>query len=178
MRGQRGFSLIELVIVVMIIGVLGAIAIPRLSQGSEAARINAFVAELNTFAKQIELYQLETGNAVADSSTGQFPIELSSYLHENAWQGATPLGGEWDIERSENGVGLAVGVHYQRAWPDEESLQRADAIMDDGNLGTGMFRKIVAGRYYLILEARSFEQAGAGSLLDTGVSPIVNALPN
>lgn len=162
MRGRRGFSLIELVLVVMIIGVLGAIAIPRLSRGSEGASVNAFVKEINTFAMLIEQYQLETGNAISDSSTGIFPNELTGYLHENAWSGKTPLGGEWDIERNDSGVGLAVGVHYQRGGADIEMLKQADAVLDDGNLSTGVFRKLAANRFYLVLEeARSGGVGGA-----------------
>lgn len=152
MRGSRGFSLVELVIVVMIIGVLGAIAIPRLSRGSEGASINAFVAELNTFAGVIDRYQVETGNAIADSSTGKLPSELSDYLHANSWQGQTPLGGQWDIESNDNGVSLAVGVHYQTTRADSDAMQQVDQIMDDGNLETGAFRFLAAGRYYLVLE--------------------------
>lgn len=152
MRGSRGFSLIELVIVVMIIGVLGAIAIPRLSRGSEGASVNAFVAEINTFSKAIERYQLETGNEVSDSTTGRFPVELTDYLHANSWQGGTPLGGVWDIERDDNSVGLAVGVDYEGTRADADALQQVDQIIDDGNLETGNFRFIGAGRYYLVLE--------------------------
>ena len=172
MRGRPGFSLIELVLVVMIIGVIGAIAIPRLSRGSEGASINAFVNEINNLAKTIDLYQLETGNAIADSSTGVLPTELQNVLNANSWEGETPLGGEWDIERNDNGVGLAVGVHYQRGSAETARLKRADAILDDGNLKTGAFRQIGAKRFYLILEeARS---ADAGDIeINGGVSPII-----
>lgn len=149
---SRGFSLVELVIVVMIIGVLGAIAIPRLSRGSEGASVNAFVKEINTLAMVIEKCELETGIGVADSSTGEFPSELKNYLHENSW-GQTPLGGYWDIERDDNGVGLAVGVHYMRSTPDLPSLRKADAILDDGDLKAGAFRLIASKRYYLVLES-------------------------
>lgn len=175
MRGSRGFSLVELVIVVMIIGVLGAIAIPRLSRGSEGASINAFVAEINTFATVIERYQLETGNTISDSSTGEFPKELANYLHENAWQGDTPLGGEWDIESNDNGVGLAVGVHFQRASADEDSFRQADVILDDGNLSSGMFRKLESGRYYLVLQEQRVAGGGDASVdLNVGDTASVN----
>ncbi len=152
MRGRRGFSLIELVIVVMIIGVIGAIAIPRLSRGSEGASVNAFVNEINTFAKLIDQYRLESGERFIDSSTGVSPSELKDYLHQGSWEGETPLGGEWDIESNDSGVTLAVGVHYQRTSADQSALQQVDSILDDGDLKTGAFRLIAAGRYYLVLE--------------------------
>jgi prepilin-type N-terminal cleavage/methylation domain-containing protein len=152
LQGRQGFSLIELVIVVMIIGVLGAIAIPRLSRGSEGAAINAFVNEINTFAKLIDQVQLETGTPIADSQTGKLPSELVNYLNANAWESGTPLGGEWDIERDDSGVALAVGVHFERETPDGDALQAVDEMIDNGNLDTGAFRMIASGRYYLVLE--------------------------
>ena len=153
MLNRRGFSLVELVIVVMIIGIIGAIAIPRLSRGSEGARINAFVAELDTFAKGIDLYVIENGNEFADSSTGVMPTELRGYLHANAWKGETPIGGYWDVES--NGIGgheLSVGVHFMGMPVDEDAAQQVDDMMDDGDLTTGAFQKIAADRFYLILQ--------------------------
>lgn len=154
MRARLGFSLIELIIVVVILGVLAAVAIPRLSRGSEGAGINAFVKEINNLSKIIDMYQVETGNKIADSTTGETPSELGDYLHATTWEGLTPLGGEWDIERDESGITLAVGVHYMKTMgsPDEDKLTRVDELLDDGDLSSGTFRKIAANRYYLVLE--------------------------
>ena len=136
----------------MIIGVLGAIAIPRLSRGSEGASVHAFVNDINTFAKLIDQYQAETGNSVADSTSGRMPAELADYLHANSWQGRTPIGGYWDIEVNNSGVALAVGVHFNGDRVDTDAMEQIDAILDDGNVKTGKFRALASDRYYLVLE--------------------------
>lgn len=135
----------------MIIGVLGAIAIPRLSRGSEGARINAFINEINTFAKLIDQVQVETGEPIADSETGRLPSELRDYLDTNAW-GMTPLGGQWDIEANDLGITLAVGVHFGAERVDQDALLEVDKQIDDGDFRTGAFRALGDDRYYLILE--------------------------
>ena len=151
MYGRGGFSLIELVIVVVIIGVIGAIAVPRLSRGSEGARINAFINEINTFAKLIDRVRVQTGESFADSTSGRMPKELADYLDAGAW-GSTPLGGVWDIEANDSGVTLAVGVHFDRGAVDTDALLKVDQQIDDGNFKTGVFQALTDDRYYLILE--------------------------
>lgn len=58
---RRAFSLIELVIVVVIIGIIAAIAIPRMSRGATAAAENSLKANLSLMRNALELFQTENG---------------------------------------------------------------------------------------------------------------------
>ena len=59
---QKGFSLIEILLVVIIIGTLAAMVIPRLSGRSDQARIAAAKADVDVnLATALKLYELDNG---------------------------------------------------------------------------------------------------------------------
>jgi prepilin-type N-terminal cleavage/methylation domain-containing protein len=73
-KKQRGFSLIELLIVVAIIGIIAAIAVPRLLVAQQAAHETAAFTEVQTIGKNQILYSLTHGHgkfASLDELAGQ-----------------------------------------------------------------------------------------------------------
>ena len=61
-KKQRGFSLIELLIVVAIIGIIAAIAVPRLLVAQQAAHETAAFTEVQTIGKNQILFSLTQGH--------------------------------------------------------------------------------------------------------------------
>ncbi|MPN11740.1 hypothetical protein SDC9_159048 [bioreactor metagenome] len=65
-RNKKGFTLVELVVVVAILGILAAIAIPRFAGTQTNARVKSHNTNVRTIESAISLYQAESGNALVD----------------------------------------------------------------------------------------------------------------
>lgn len=59
---QTGFTLVEVLIVVVILGILASIVIPQFSSASEEARANSVAKLLQSMRGQIEVYRVEHNN--------------------------------------------------------------------------------------------------------------------
>lgn len=59
MQAKRGFTLVEILIVVVILGILAAIVIPQFTQASSEAKLNSLCSDLQSMRSQIELYKVQ-----------------------------------------------------------------------------------------------------------------------
>jgi len=59
MKAKSGFTLVEILIVVVILGILAAIVIPQFTEASTEAKTSSLCTDLQTVRSQIELYKVQ-----------------------------------------------------------------------------------------------------------------------
>ena len=72
-KKQNGFTLIELMVVVAIVGVLSAVGLPQLTKAQDKAKDSAAVATLTNAAKECSLSLITNGDA-SDFTPANFTI--------------------------------------------------------------------------------------------------------
>ena len=66
---SRGFTLVEILIVVIILGILAAIVIPQFTNASNDARNNSVASTLQTIRSQIELFKIQHSDKAPNLGT-------------------------------------------------------------------------------------------------------------
>ena len=119
---RRGFSLVELAIVVAIMGVIAAIAVPRVSRAVEDSRINAKITDIVTVQKAIDLYMVEHGGLSPAHNSDGSTISSSAVF----WQRLSE-------KSNEDGTVNASGLYgpYLRTHPTNSS-NGLDTVRIDG----------------------------------------------
>ena len=78
LRSRRGFTLVEILIVVIILGILAAIVIPQFTNASQNARESSLQSTLQTLRSQVQLYKLQHGDVLPDLITDWTPLTAST----------------------------------------------------------------------------------------------------
>ena len=140
-KSRKGFTLVEILIVVIILGILAAIVIPQFTNASEDARKSNMRSQLQTLRSQIELFKLQhrddapqlitTGWTVFTSKTDETGAvdpagEFGPYMQAPA---VNPLTNSDTVAAAASD---STGWVYNEATGEIHGVNKAGAQSDDG----------------------------------------------
>lgn len=134
----RGFTLVEILIVVVILGILAAIVIPQFTNASESAKSSSLVSQIQTIRSQLELAQVQHSGTYPDLVTDGWDVMTTETEPDAAYTAGDASGNE-------------VGPYLQQAPgnpfaadPNDTIGVAADASEAwSYNNATGMIRAVV-----------------------------------
>ena len=79
---RKGFTLVEILIVVIILGILASIVIPQFTAASSDARNSQLSSDLQTLRSQLQLYKIQHNDCYPDdiASIGTDPVKFAAQL--------------------------------------------------------------------------------------------------
>jgi general secretion pathway protein G len=131
MKAKSGFTLVEILIVVVILGILAAIVIPQFTEASTEAKTSSLCTDLQTMRSQIELFKIQHNDDLPGANAGTTFTE--------AMTGTTDVAGA---------IGGTYGPYIQKIplnqFTDDASITENGALGDDSggwefNTTTGAF---------------------------------------
>ena len=135
-RTQKGFTLIELMIVVVIIGILAAIAIPNFIAMQNRAKEGSTKANMHTFQLAAEDYGTQNDGLYAGTATvvaGSLPGQPPGSNFKNPFSKQTGSGAAW-LDVATYAANLATGstVAGIVAYADSVNMKYAIAAHGSG----------------------------------------------
>lgn len=111
---KTGFTLVEILIVVVILGILAAIVVPQFTSASNEAIKGALQSQLQTINTQIELFRVrEQGDFPDFAGSGWDELTTEDYLKEEPVNGYT---GEIVVDAGGETAALAADRDAAEGW--------------------------------------------------------------
>jgi len=122
MKAKSGFTLVEILIVVVILGILAAIVIPQFTEASTEAKTSSLCTDLQTVRSQIELYKIQHNDNPPNFAT--FEEQMTQYSDIN---GNT---------QSTKDATFCYGPYLQKIPTNQ--FNDSDVIDNSGTIGDGL----------------------------------------
>lgn len=122
-QGQRGFTLIEMMIVVAIIAILVSILVPNFVRARAQAQTSACEGNLKEIATAIELFQTDNDHYPSSGTVDGNNVELQPYLRQTPVDPAAGPGAYYTFTVSNGDTGSAAYLIVCPGTHDPGTLQ-------------------------------------------------------
>ena len=149
---RDGFSLIELVIVVLILGIVAAVTVPRMSNVASDAETAALARDLRVLGDHAQVLYAKNGHWPNTLFSTQIPNGFEAQLQDGSFSGR-PLDGVWAWFGSNPPFGhVGPGIFMWGTMTDDRlsRVQKIDQSLDDGVLETGSVRMTKRSSMYIL----------------------------
>ena len=145
MKAKKGFTLVEILIVVVILGILAAVVIPQFTEASTEAKTSSLCTDLQSVRSQIELYKVQHND--------NFPGVANGAMHPSGIGDiVAALTSKTDVYGN---AGNDYGPYLQKFVLNQfNNLDTCQSEAGNGGLGTGntgwhydMFQLIMIHQY-------------------------------
>ncbi|MEM1353977.1 MAG: prepilin-type N-terminal cleavage/methylation domain-containing protein [Planctomycetota bacterium] len=151
----KGFTLVEILIVVVILGILAAIVIPQFTNASESAKFSSMLSQLQTIRSQVELYTNQHNDDYPTADGGS----------DSAWDWAR-LTSETELDGTAPEAGdIVYGPYLQKTPlnPFEDSSTVSGTPDTDGTAAAGVGWVWEGGLLKACMEADKATELGAAA---------------
>ena len=142
MKAKKGFTLVEILIVVVILGILAAIVIPQFTDASTEAKEASLKSTLQTVRSQIELYKVHHNDAL--------PGTVDGVSFEDAMTGFTDQDGAVVARGAAGAFGPYLQSMPKNPWVTGDAssvVTIVDADPEAGDDSSGWFFNTTTGRF-------------------------------
>lgn len=146
-----GFTLVEIMIVVAIIGLLAAIALPAFAKARLNSRVSAQMNDLRILEDAFQQYAMENqGFPPVNWMPKVLPTGMDKYVHGDIWSQTTPSGGVYTWKRNTDSSGVTRYYISLSGGVDQEVWNIMEEKLDDGSPDTGRLQSGTVDHAYFL----------------------------